>query len=238
LRHADLVACGTELVAAEVRRLGTAPERILVTPTGVDVDAFAAPADGAALRARLGIADRFVVGWVGSFRRMHALDTLIDAVAGVERAVLLVVGDGPERPRIEALARERGVHAVFTGTVAHAELPDHLAAMDVAAVVAGTDHEFHYSPLKLAEYLAAGRPVIAPAVPQLTTRLRHGDDVVFVGPGDVPALRDAIVSLRDDDALRMRLAANARATARADWSWDQQITMIDVALAPRAAGGR
>ena len=112
-----------------------------------------------ALRHRLGLDGRFVVGWVGSFRRFHAIEQAIDAMVGIDGATLLLVGDGPERPRIETLARAQNVTAVFTGTVPHDELPLHLAAMDAALVVAGPDAPFHYSPLKLAEYLAAGLPV-------------------------------------------------------------------------------
>ena len=70
----------------------------------------------------LGLDGRFVVGWVGSFRRFHALDQLFDALVGIEDATLLLVGDGPERPRIELLARSRNVATVFTGTVPHDEL--------------------------------------------------------------------------------------------------------------------
>ncbi len=77
----------------------------------------------AAAREQLGVADRFVVGWVGSFRPFHSLDRAVDAVAGMEGATLLLVGDGPERPAIEARARQRNVHLVCTGTVDHADLP-------------------------------------------------------------------------------------------------------------------
>jgi glycosyltransferase involved in cell wall biosynthesis len=139
---------------------------------------------------------------------------------------LLFVGDGPERPRIEDLARARGVHAVFTGTVPHSELPHHLAAMDVALVVAGRDEVFHYSPLKLAEYLAAGKAVVAPDVPQLAARLTDGVDVMLVRSGDVAALRRAVAQLHDDPARRARMGEAARATAAEHWSWDHAVHQV------------
>ena len=111
-------------------------------------------------------------GWVGSFRRFHALDQAFDALAGIEDATLLLVGDGPERPRIEAARARRGTSRPCSpARFPHAELARHLAAMDVAVVLAGRDDVFHYSPLKLAEYLAAGRAVVAPDVPQISARL-------------------------------------------------------------------
>jgi glycosyltransferase involved in cell wall biosynthesis len=137
---------------------------------------------------------------------------------------------------VEALARSRGVHAVFTGTVPHTELPGHLAAMDVALVVAGRGEVFHYSPLKLAEYLAAGKAVVAPDVPQLAARLTDGAEVRLVPAGDVTALRRAVAQLHDDPGLRARMGAAARATASAHWSWDHAIRQVLDHLA--AAGDR
>jgi glycosyltransferase involved in cell wall biosynthesis len=178
------------------------------------------------VRDRLGLRDRFVVGWVGSFRRFHALDQAIAAIAGLERTTLLLVGDGPERSRIEALARSAGADVVCTGTVAHAHMPQYLAAMDVAVVVSTPEQAFHYSPLKLAEYLAAGKPVVAPAVQQIAQRLTDGTDAVLVPPGDVAELRNALRQLRDDDALRDCIGRAARTTAEREWSWDHQIRRV------------
>ena len=72
-----------------------------------------------------------MIGWVGSFRSFHAVEQLIAAAPSTPDTVVLLVGDGPERRRIEQLAREAGVTAMFTGTVPHHELPEYLAAMDV-----------------------------------------------------------------------------------------------------------
>jgi len=231
LRGADLVACGSDVVAEQVHRLGVKDERILITPTGVDLTLFAPQPGSSDIRDELGLRERFVVGWVGSFRRFHALEQAVDAVARIENAVLLMVGDGPERARIRRLARDRGVTAKFTGTVPHAELPDYLAAMDVALVLASPGQVFHYSPLKLAEYLAAGLPVVAPRVAQLADRLTDHVDAVLVPPGDAQALAASLQQLHDDIALRERLAKSARVAAEARWSWDHEIRRILASLA-------
>jgi len=236
LRSADLVACGSTEVAEQVKRLGVPTRRIIVTPTGVDLSRFPSPGpspESAALRKRLGLDEGIVVGWVGSFRPFHRVEQLIEAAAGLEGLSLLLVGDGPERARLAGLAAELGVRAAFTGTVAHASLPEHFAAMDVAVVLASADGAFHYSPLKLAEYLAAGVPTIVPSVPTVLSRLSPGLDAVVVEPGDVDELRRAIVRLRDDPAERTRLAAAARKTAELRWSWDSQVQRVVEALAER-----
>lgn len=226
LRSADVVACGSDAVAEEVRRLGVDAARIVLTPSGADLDLFDPLPDGGALRARHGLSDAFVVGWVGSFRRFHAVDQLVEAATLVPGIGLLLVGDGPERPRIEALARARGVLAACTGTVPHQDLPEHLAAMDAAVVLAPPEAPYHYSPIKLAEYLAAGRPVVAPAVGQLTKRLTDGVDALLVAPHDVDALAQGLRRLRDDLALRQRIAGAALVSASERWSWDRQVATV------------
>ena len=231
LRSADVVACGTEAVAEQAARIGAPAERIVITPTGVDLEVFAKVGDSAVRRRELGLEHRFVVGWLGSFRRFHAIEQAVEAVEGVDDASLLMVGDGPERPRIEQLARDRGVHAVFTGTVDHDDLPELLAVMDAALVLAPIGTAFHYSPLKLAEYLAAGVPVIAPAVGQLSERLTDGVDALLVPPHDRAALGAALIQLRDDPELADRIGRAGLATAKANWSWDHQVRRVLEALA-------
>ncbi len=225
LRDADVVACGSEAVAVEIRRLGIDDRRIVITPTGVDPDLFTAPVDRAAMRRRLGVDGRFVAGWVGSFRKFHALDQAVDALVGLDDATLLLVGDGPECAHVEELARARGVDVRATGTVAHDEIPAHLAAMDVALVLASPDRSFHYSPLKLAEYLSAGVPVIAPRAGELPAQLHDGVDALLVHAGDRAELAAALRRLRDEPGTRERLARGARSAA-GHWSWDRSVARV------------
>jgi glycosyltransferase involved in cell wall biosynthesis len=242
LRRADVVACGSAAVAEQVARMGVAERRIVITSTGSDPELFGAGVDRHEMRARLGLdhegEDRFVVGWIGSFRKFHALEQAVEAVAELDHATLLLVGDGPERPGIEALARERGVALVTTGTVAHDEIPAHLAAMDVALVLSAVNAPFHYSPLKLAEYLAAGLPVIAPRAGDVPRQLRDGVDAVLVAPGDSAELASVLARLQRDPDERVRLAAGARSAAAERFSWDQSVEKVLAAARPADGGGQ
>lgn len=230
LRRADLLACGTPEVAEQVVRLGADPERIVITPTGVDLDVLQRPVQDTGRKESLGLGGRFVVGWVGSFRPFHAVNQLVEAVAGLDGVSLLLVGDGPERPAIEERAVALGVDVAFTGTVNHQELPDLLAVMDAAAVLAQPDEGFHYSPLKLGEYFAAGLAVVAPDVATVRSRVSDEVDVLLVPPGDRSELRSAIERLRDDPEFRMALGKRARVEASDHWSWDDQVRRVCEAL--------
>jgi glycosyltransferase involved in cell wall biosynthesis len=233
LRQATLVACGSEIVADQAASLGVPADRLLVTPTGADLDLFASPVDRAAVRRELGLDGELVVGWAGSFRPFHALDQLVEAAAQAGDVTLLLVGEGPERARIQRLAERLGVRARFTGLVPHDELPRALAAMDAGVVLGRVGEPFHYSPLKVAEYLAAGLPVIAPAVPPLVDRLDPAHGALLFPTGDVVALAATLRSLAGDPAQVRQLAAAARASAPA-WSWDEQVQRVRAALDARA----
>jgi glycosyltransferase involved in cell wall biosynthesis len=231
LRRATLVACGTDLVAEQVARRGVDETRLLVTPTGVDADVFGVAHDREAVRRDLGV-DGFVVAWSGSFRPFHSLDHLIEAAANVDGLTLLLIGDGPERPRIEALARERRVPTRSTGLVPHAKIPRLLAAADVGVVLARSAQSFHYSPLKVVEYLASGIPVVAPEVAELRERVVAGINGAVYAPGDAADLARVLRALAAEPGEVARLAASAHAT-RDDWTWDHQIRRVRSTLRGR-----
>jgi glycosyltransferase involved in cell wall biosynthesis len=232
LRRADLVACVSEEVAAQVQRLGVPRERVLVTPCGVDLERFTPHADSDGVRSRYHLDKAsFVVGWTGSFRQFHGVEVLLDAASDLRSRIpelaLLFVGDGPERRRLEGLAAERGLHnVVFTGTVAHEEIPAHIAAMDVAVLTAPGDADFHYSPLKLKEYMACGRAIVAPNVGQIPSALSHGSEGLLVAAGDSSELAEALTTLRDRPSLRGDLSAAALARVRTEGTWDHQVERV------------
>lgn len=235
LRAADLVACVSEEVADEVRRRGVPEGRILVTPCGVDIERFSPAVSGEAIRRRHDLGGRFVVGWVGSFRRFHGLDIALTAASALQDEApdltFLLVGDGEDRPRIERRARDLGLRNVLvTGTVPHAEIPQHIAAMDVALVLDRGDRDFHYSPLKLREYMASGKTIVAPDVGQVARALRHGSAGLLVEPGDPETLASAIRRAHDDPQLRRRLGSAAREEAVDGSSWDLQLQRVEHVL--------
>ena len=235
LRAADLVACISEEVAEEVARRGVSSERILVTPNGVDIHLFNPDVSGSAVRKRYSLGDAFVLGWIGSFHKFHGLDLAIEVAAELREELpelrLLLVGDGLDRARIEAQVRRLNLrNVVFTGTVDHSDIPSHIAAMDVPLVLCPADDAFHYSPLKLREYMACGRPVIAPRIGELRDFISDGEDGLLVEPGDVLSLVAAIRRLCDNPDLRASMGVAARSKMVRDGSWERQVQRTSEAL--------
>ncbi len=233
-RTADVLACVSEEVAAEVSARGAPENRIVVTPCGVDLDRFSPAVSGVAVREQYGLQDKFVVGWVGSFRPFHGVDLALETAVLLREEVpdlaLLLVGDGQERPRVQERARSLGLGNVsFTGTVPYDRMAAHVAAMDVALLLHDGRQEFHYSPIKLREYMAGGKPVVAPRVGQVARSLDDGVDALLVESGNGAAVARAIAGLRSDEGLRRRLGAAARLESGA-WSWDAQVERTCAAL--------
>jgi glycosyltransferase involved in cell wall biosynthesis len=195
--------------------LGVAPERLLVMPNGVDAERFHGQATGSAVRALYRLEGKRVLGFVGWLRSWHGLAELVTSMAGwsgeLADVELLVVGDGPARAEIERAAREAGVSARvhITGAVRHDAIVDHIAAMDVALQPAATPYA---SPMKVFEYLAMGKPVVAPRQANLTEILTEGRNARFFDPGDPKSLAEAVRTLVSDRDALTRMGAEARAT--------------------------
>src|SRR5919197_1498421 len=210
--------------------LGVEAHRIAVVANGVDVARFRpAPNGGAAVRARLGLEGEPVVGFVGTLKTWHDVPTLIRAVACLRetgrKARLLVVGDGPERSRLEELAVLEGLAgaAVFVGQVPYEQVPAYLAAMAVAVAPYRADDDFYFSPLKLVEYLAAGRPVVAAAVGEIAHCVRPRETGLLYPPGNERALAVALAELLDDPRGAARLGLSGQEHVRGFHTWEQNV---------------
>jgi len=113
--------------------------------------------------------DDFVVGFVGTMRRMHAVRELVESLtylSDATRVKLLLIGDGEDRGPSEELASELGVidSIVFTGFVPHEEVTDYISACDITFGAMKRDSA---TPIKCFEYMAAGRPVIVNDMPEM-----------------------------------------------------------------------
>lgn len=241
LRASDVVACVSDEVAREVRRFGVGAERIVVSPTAVDAERFTPPQTGTGVRQALELDDAFVVGWAGTFRRFQGLETLVEGFGRFRRmndaARLLLVGDGAERAHVEALADRVGVRdsLVFTGAVAPRDVPAHLHAMDAAVVSARSDEGFHYSPLKLREYLACGRATLAPHIGEIPGFVTDGVHARLYTAGDANDLAVKLGELAADPELRARLGAAGRELVLATATWDVRLADLVDSTPFRAA---
>jgi glycosyltransferase involved in cell wall biosynthesis len=218
---------------------GIAPERIIVMPNAADPERFRADVSGAAVRERLGLRDARVVGFSGAFYPWHGVALILDALPRllerVPNAALLLIGEGPERATLEARAKREGLgdRIRFCGWVTHDELPAHLAAFDVAVM---PDSNEYGSPMKIYEYMAMGKPVVAPRLGPLADGIVDGTTGLLFARGNVGALGDALARLLAIDADRAAMGRAAAEHVRRNHTWDRNASRALERLAAARPG--
>ncbi|SHN54900.1 Glycosyltransferase involved in cell wall bisynthesis [Geodermatophilus obscurus] len=209
LRRADAVVVLTDRTAAALVADGVPAERVSTVPSGFDPRLFAGrPPD-----AFPGVG-RPRIGYVGRLAPQKRADRLVEAFGRMrEPASLVVVGDGPDRQRVHALAA--GLPRVhLTGFVEHTAVPAVLASLDVLALPSAYEEMGSV----LTEAMASGLPVVASDVGGIPEVVHHGVTGLLVPPGDADALAAALDRLAADPELRARLAAGALVRAE-EYAW-------------------
>jgi glycosyltransferase involved in cell wall biosynthesis len=225
LRRADAVVALSRWLADWARGLGVEPRRIRVIPDGVTERLFAGMTSGAEVRRRHGLTGHRTVGFVGSFQPWHDLKGLVQAFARLhadDAALrLLLVGDGEKRKALETTVRALDLSSavVFTGKVPHEDVPEHVAAMDVAVIPYPPLDDFYFSPLKLFECMAAGRPTVAAALGQVAEVVEHGRTGWLYPAGDVEKLAAGILTLLGRPELSAGMWRAARETVLSRYTW-------------------
>jgi glycosyltransferase involved in cell wall biosynthesis len=231
---ATRVACVSTPLKGYLVGLGVNGDRVRVIPNGADPERFGQRPDSSGLRTRLGIREGPTIGFVGVMREWHGLDLLLDAFVCVKRlhpsAQLVLVGDGPYQKNLETrCARETIRDVLFTGRVRSLDVGNIIQLFDVAVSPHAT---FYASPMKLVEYMAASRAVVAPRMDNITDIIEEGTDGKLFAPGNIQSLVEAILALLEDDAERRRLGQRARIKVETHRNWKAIASEILAALSP------
>lgn len=212
-RGAGYVLPVTKVLAQYVERAGVPGSRIVVIPNAIDPGRFSDVPSRAQAKAALGLDDRLVLGFVGFMRDWHGLERVIELVARRREPEchLLLVGDGPARQALEQRAASLGIadRVTFTGVVDRDNVAQYIAAFDIALQ---PDVVPYASPLKLFEYLALGRAIVAPATPNLLEVLVDGENAALFDPKDHAHFFATVERLCVDSALRERISQGAQRT--------------------------
>jgi glycosyltransferase involved in cell wall biosynthesis len=182
--------------------------------------------------------DAFTVGFAGSLKPWHGLETLVAAFRLAIDAHpvirLEVVGDGPMRP----LLAEAGIPSArmaLLGAVDHTQLVRRMVGWHVGVAPYAAQTDFYFSPLKVLEYMAAGACPVASDLGQIRALLGGGSRGVLIPPDDPDALARALLQLACDPVRVAGLAAQARRHVLAHHTWDHNAEAV---LAPLRASGR
>ena len=231
-RQSDLIVTPS----ATILPAGTPAAKVVELEWGADTDRFRPGVHGALPFSR---PPGMLAVFAGAFRSWHGAIHLANAIRALRArgrgdVSAAFIGDGPELPRVRAAAQ--GLDGVvFTGAVAHERMPACLAAADVGvapfdlAQHAPLALGFYWSPLKIFEYMAAGLPVVAPAVARIPSLVAHDGEGWLYDPSAAGSLAEALERLTDA-TLRRRLGAAARARALREYSWTAHCEALDAAI--------
>lgn len=220
-----VIACSEEDRRRMIEVEGIAAGRVLFVPNGI---AAREPTPGLNPRLELGLAaDAPVVGSVGALRPEKRFDVLLRAAARLVAAWpglrVVIVGAGPERGRLEALAAELGLVDAVMLLGARTDVPDVIRAFDVAVNCS----DFEGTPLSVLEYMEAGLPVVATRVGGLPSLIDHGVHGLLVPRRDPTAMADALDDLLADGDRRRAMGAAGRRRRRAEFDLEVMVDRLE-----------
>ena len=214
LRGAARVFPVTQVLGEMLVEMGVEPGRIRVVPNGINPKDFEKLPSVEAAKSRFGLAGRTVIGFIGFVREWDQLDRIVDWLArrsASDSVALMVVGDGPVRPALQAQAERLGIahRLVFTGVVPRAEVPAAAMAFDIALQTALVPYA---SPLCLFEYMALGKVILAPDQANHHEVLTRGLDCEMYDPAAAGSIEARLDALLVDAQRREQLGQAARQT--------------------------
>ncbi len=223
--HCDRMMAVSQCLAQALAEKGIDPEKIDVIPNGVNIDRFVCDLPASDMRRELQIPDVFTIGFVGTFKPWHGVETLVHSFAKLKRDIpeahLLLAGSGPQENHLRELVTQLGLASsvTFLGAIAHAEVPRVLHAMDVAVAPSKQTTSFYYSPIKLFEYMAAGVCVVASRLGQMADILKDNESGLLFEPDDVDDLCEKLKRAYDNPTMRKKLSQTAFDHVCSQYTW-------------------
>ena len=201
---------------------GIPEEKITSVPNGVDIQTFTPGVNGERIREKFGLTGKTIVGFSGNFapwRGLHLLAEVMQRIAAMDKypdVRLLLVGTSGELMTMPELPE---AITVITGHIPHDEMPEYLAAIDIFVAPYPPIDPFYFSPLKIFEAMAMGKPVIASAQGQICELIADQESGLLYPPGDEEALLQSIERLLAEHEVRDELGKNARKTMESTFTW-------------------
>ncbi len=234
LQAANLIFVVSEVEKKNLTALGIAPEKIVVNFNGVDPEMFRPNIGGAEVRSKLGIADKTVVGFVGTFGPWHGVLVLAEAITRLPRTVnchFLLIGEGNLKHNVEEIVKKANCtdRVTFTGRLSHNLVPSYLDACDILVspqIPMEDGSDFFGSPTKLFEYMAMAKPIVASRLGQLADVIKNEQNGYLVEPANVDMLVTILTQLATHPGECQRLGEQARQDVIANYTWKRNASRV------------
>ena len=209
---------------------GVPEGKITVLVNGVNTDKFFPCRKNDTLLNKFGFSQNdIVIGFVGILRPWHGIDLLLMAFqkicANYANCKLLIVGNGPIRELIEEQAVNLGVqdNMVITGRVPHGDVGEYISLFDIAVSPKAT---FYASPMKILEYMAKEKPVIAPNMLNIADIIKNGETGLLFKENNSSSLAEALRALISSEQLRNKIGTQASYAINSKLNWKRNAKYI------------
>lgn len=220
--QANAIIVVSPFLKKQIAAMGIEANKIHVIPNGVDTALFNPTQTASTVRTQLNFDDHHVViGFIGWFVPWHNLDLLIKVTAQLSQNYpvrLMLVGDGALKEHFLTLAASRGIkdRLILPGAITYAKIPAYIQAMDIAIIPGSNQYR---SPIKLFEYMAMEKPVVAPHYEPIEMIIEHNQDGMLFQPDDEKSLYENLRALLENPAHRTTLGKNARKKVMREHRW-------------------
>ncbi len=232
LRRAEAVIAISNILKDYYIELGVKAEKIHVIPNGADPEKFRPREKPVDMIKKYALQEKVVIGWTGSLVGWSGIENLITMALHIlenyPNVVFMMVGGGANKEffREKLHIKNYAPRVILTGTVPHAEVPQYLACMDIALAPYPQLSFWYPSSLKIFEYMAAGKAVIASDIGQVGEVIKDGENGLLIDPDGGEALLQKTVSLIENEGLRKRLGMQARREVLEQYTWEQHAKKI------------
>ncbi len=221
-REAHRIIVVSESLKNYLCKLDVPEHKIMIMHNGVDFSKFDLTIKGDRVRKMYSLENKTVIGFIGGLEPHHGLIKLIDGIANIKVSVsLLLVGSGSLERELKEKVRVNEIDAIFTGRVLHEEIPEYIAAMDICIK---PDANPYCSPMKIFEYMAMNKPIIAGDTPSIREVLSD-ERAILIKPTAVE-IRKSIEILVNNRVLSDTISLNAYNYVRDNFSWDKNVKKV------------
>jgi glycosyltransferase involved in cell wall biosynthesis len=224
---ADTVSVASRALKKKVLRSGKKEVFVFDAPVGADLEQFRPGLDGQWVKKKHGITGPFVL-YIGQLHGGQYADLFIQAANNILHRQpgtrFMIVGEGYALKKLKELVLRLGIKdkVIFSGAVLHEKIPFYIAAADVCvATFKDTALARCKSPLKIVEYMACGKPIVASNVGDVPLML--GGVGLLTQPGDFASMAEGILKLLKDQDLRIKMGHLARLRAERRFSWQTTV---------------
>ncbi len=227
-RHIFKAADAVIVVSSVLKKIlldyGVEERKITVLPNGTNLKRFDPNLSGEEVRKKYDATDAIVLGFVGILRKWHNIEFLLDVLTEMNlpqlKVKMLFIGDGPILPDLLEIVKDKNLEnfIYFTGRIPHEKMPEYIAALDIAISPHAT---FYSSPMKILEYMAMEKAIIAPNMQNIRDLIKDGYNGILFKPNNKTDLSQKLFTLIKDEKLRKTLGKHARETVENYFTWEK-----------------